>query len=287
MKILVAVVLFLSLIGCLACEQEVNSVLIPYERKLVLECYLNPHEQIIQVTLRSNQPMVGTDSAAFIRNAVVQISNGQRTVTLPPRADVYRITTRQMPLVAGGTYTLTASAPDFPPIEAACTIPSVVNGVSWRDEGVSYIQRPLSVTVYRTYTLLWNGGNSTEPYYFALGRQWAFSDTTAVDGRDTVINGLETRWDHFKTADELRLNSPMVRAYLGRMVSPDSVLRSPRTTDLLILQCDRNAYEFLKASALQMENGNNPFAEPTLIPSSVKNGLGVFGAIYLRRRTIP
>ncbi|OZI05650.1 hypothetical protein BWI93_24780 [Siphonobacter sp. BAB-5385] len=287
MKILVAVLLFLSLIGCLACEQEVDSVLIPYERKLVLECYLNPNDQVIQVTLRSNQPMLGTDSGAFIRNAVVQLSNGQRTVTLPPRSDVYRITTRQMPLVAGATYTLTASAPDFPRLEASCTLPAAANGFSWRDEGLSYIQRPLSVTVYRSYTLLWNGAVAVEPQYFAIGRQWAFSDSTAVSGRDTVINGLETRWDYFKTGEELRLNSPTVRAYLGRVSSRDSVLRSPRSTDLLILQCDRNAYEFLKASALQLQNGNNPFAEPTLIPSSVKNGLGVFGAIYLRRRTIP
>ncbi len=288
---LITIILLSCLGALLACQEPVDSILIPYNSKIVVECYLNPTEATIRVALRTNQPMVGSSEANLITNATVTITDGQQTVTLPFQGDAYWIGVlgnSRLRLRAGTTYTLKASAPGYESVEATCTIPARVNDLRWRVDGVQYIQDSRSYRVYNNYLLVWGSTIPAERQYFALGRQWAYADTIQTNsGRDSVFNGIQTVWDHFVTDEAIRNDRLFVRAFTGRVTERDSVLRNPRSTDLLLLQFDVNAYNFLKASQLQKQNGSNPFAEPSLVPSNIKNGLGIFGAIYQRRQTVP
>ena len=281
--------LYLPLLWFLwGCESDADSILIPYKAKMVLECYLNPSDPVIQATLQSSLPMVSSDSVLGIPDAIVQLSDGTKSITLPYQKGVYQINIRQFPLSAGTTYTLKASAPGYPAIEASCTIPPRATNtmVSWKDNGLSYVQRFRGYRVYRNYELQWKVAAPADPLYFGLGRRTQFVDTTTVDGRDSVTVGFNTYWDHFQTDREIAQNKPKMQVLIGRTSESDSTRLTTRYSELLLLQCDKNVFDFMRNVQIQQRNTYNPFAEATLIPSNVKNGLGVFGAIYLRRTSV-
>ena len=291
MKTLLPLLLLSCFAGLWACQKPVDSIPIPYTPKIVVEAYHITNDATIRVSLRTNQPMVGSSDASIITDATVTISDGQQTVTLPFHGDDYWIgtlTNAKIRLRAGTTYTLKASAPGYESIEATCTIPTRAANLRWRIDGIEYIQDNRGYRVYNNYLLVWGGNIPTERQYFALGRQWAYADTLqTISGQDSVFNGIQTVWDHFETDDVIRNNRLYARTFMGRISERDSTIRNPRSTDLLVMQFDVNAYNFLKASQLQKQSGNNPFAEPSLVPSNIKNGLGVFGAVYQRRQTVP
>lgn len=281
--------LYLPLIWFLwGCETDAGSILIPYKAKMVLECYLNPSDPVIQATLQSSLPMVSSDSVLVIRNATIELTDGTRRITLPYQNGSYQVTTRQFPLTAGATYTIRASAGGYPAIEATCTIPSRATNsmVSWKDNGISYVQRFRSYRVYRNFELQWKVPAPADPLYFGLGRRTQFVDTTTVDGRDSITVGFNTYWDSFQTDREVAQNKPKVQVLIGRTTEGDSTRLTTRYSEVLLLQCDRNVYDFMRNVQTQQRNVHNPFAEATLIPSNVKNGLGIFGAIYLRRTPV-
>ncbi len=281
----------LILLGLMACQEPVDSIVIPYKAQMVVECYLNPSDPFIQVNIRSNEPMLGSAEPAVISNATVTITDDQQTVTLPFRTNAYQIGVIGNPrlrLRTGVTYTLRASAPGYDPIEATCTLPVRTTDIRWQLDGIQHIQDDRSFRVYHNYLLVWGATIPTQPQYFAIGRQWAYADTVqTTSGRDSIFNGIQTVWDHFETSEVIRTSRLHVRTFVGRVTEQDSLIKNPRSTDLLLFQCDINAYNFLKASQIQKQNGSNPFAEPSLVPSTIKNGLGVFGVVYQRRQTVP
>ncbi len=50
--------------------------------------------------------------------------------------------------------------------------------------------------------------------------------------------------------------------------------------------CSKAAYEYLKRQALQIENNDDPFSQPTPISNNIINGYGIFGGINISQQYI-
>lgn len=62
--------------------------------------------------------------------------------------------------------------------------------------------------------------------------------------------------------------------------STSGYLYKNKKTATLLIQiktCSANAFQYLKRSALQYENADDPFSEPTPVSNNIVNGFGVFG----------
>src|SRR5687767_1312601 len=102
-----------------ACTKKATIKLPAPETKLVATCFITPEDSIISAVVRSSTPQFGPqDSTAVykddISNAVVKISDGTTSVTLPFDNDLffYKVSTINFPIVPGRTYYFDVSTPD-------------------------------------------------------------------------------------------------------------------------------------------------------------------------------
>lgn len=64
--------------------------------------------------------------------------------------------------------------------------------------------------------------------------------------------------------------------------SPYGMLYKNKITiieDVVLQTCTKNTFEYLKRIAIQGDNADDPFSEPTPVSNSIQNGFGVFGGI--------
>lgn len=233
--------------------------------------------------------------------ATVVISDGVSSATLPynSREQVYALPARQFPIKAGTTYSLTVTDGKRS-AQASCTVPpeqvpikeytldtALVTGLSRRDTSLI-----LSFT--------WNDLAGKENYYRVkafelfeysvvkidtitqatkeartLGRsyfRWVGTSSRNVFQNDTNLDGtLFSSPQGRKPKEGLQYLASLT----GGPVKPE---RGPENkgTFLLLLNTDSHYYRFHRS--VQQAGEDNPFAEPALVYTNVKGGLGVFAA---------
>jgi hypothetical protein len=279
-----------------SCIQELDGILIDNTPKLVVECYLNPAEPEITVTVNRNRGIQGDGSGDKstinpVKNASVTLSYATQAVSLvnESTSNLYRIQASKFRLVPGRSYTLKVSAPGLPAIRAVCTIPRPVGSLTNKDAGVSFIAVDSSRSSYQAYrrrTLSWTKSQITLPDYYLLGygqgTPYAFNngrkDTAIVVLRDTrVLSFLkDTRQAGSYTSSPLDY-------YIGSAKKPAeaSLIRKPSMYSF-VYHTDENYYRFFESIKLQREVGDNPFAEAVPIYTNIWGGLGVFGACVIQ-----
>jgi hypothetical protein len=85
---------------------------------------------------------------------------------------------------------------------------------------------------------------------------------------ETIVNKIFISNGGQKISD-LRLRWDMDKYYRTGKVRNDY--------RLTIYSCSKNTYEYLRRSALQFENMDDPFAQPTPVSNNIINGFGIFG----------
>lgn len=290
---------FLALIGLNSCEKEAKSILIPYEIKLVIESYLSPQDTELRVRVTRNYPTVGPGSPYLngfetpqLRNATVTLSDGQRSVVLPyrepknpngPRArdsTGYRLPATALPIVPGRTYTLRVTAPDFPAAEATCTIPKAFVNASTAE-----ITRGQEINGTRTrsyYQAVFTDLAGAENYYSTVLSLLQTVTPPPSQGRPNTNTSTQgTQFHNQGTTDGGKIKSG--RAYeFSRSQVPPNWLQT-RQLELIVATTDQAYFNYNRTLRQQERNGENPFAEPVLIYSNVRGGLGVFAGYQLSR----
>lgn len=268
------IILYISaLILFVSCEKEADIELPNVERKLSVSCFISDDIDTIKAVVFWSRPVfspapsVGFD---FARDCNVIISNGQteRTLGYNLVTEQYELSTAEFPLEAGGTYTLTVRAENGVVVQGTTKIPSLIPvASSWsvaQEEYTSAFGEQLATRVYRTFLNDLPGDN----YY-----RFVYYDIFSPDVGIVFNNYISESYAEESNAQDGTL-------YMEHERELYTFNQQDRSIAYVILSGEDY---FLYHRTLQNQDPGNPFAEPTLVYSNIRNGLGCFGGY---RKTI-
>ena len=257
----------------------------------------------------------GTERYPNILNANVVLSDGQKSVTIPYRTlqlpssydadgeyiftarSRYFLSAKNLPIVAGKVYTVKVSAPGFESVEGSCLIPTKV--VAEKD--ITSVQTMVTGTAGR------GGGGATITYpsieirfkdivgeesFYSVG-QFFYQKGTYLDA--TGVKKLRVNWTtkYEYITDKGQENTTIVtipfdlksfnnfssfgggQALQGGGNNNVAVTVTDRYNEIYVANTDKAYYYYNTAIDKIRKANGNPFAEPVLTYTNIKNGLGV------------
>lgn len=275
-KILFLIVFTLVLVGC---EDFFISEVEPpksgTEPQLVVHSYLSPDEDEIVVSVKKSRPIFYDDYKEIekgqVENAKITITrqNTEQKAVIPFNfaSRKYVIKTNKFPLKQGETYRLNVATPDGKSVEAFCTIPESVKGE------IRNIQlKPKRGRDRKNAQISFEFDDlpKQKKYYGVIVKYYGkYRDDSSVEWKDSFLFTADTNDD--------------TTVYAKSTKEIFSSLDKIKRVEIRLLSMDKNCYDYLKTIQMQVDNGEgNPFKEPTIIVSNIKNGLGVFGAYTVK-----
>jgi hypothetical protein len=280
-------IFFLSLISLAtavllgACEKEATGIKLPESNsKLVVTGFISPQDTAVQVEVIRSTPAFGPRPVAspFVSDALVTLSDGDRTVTLPRQSEAggqYSIDTQSFTVVTGRTYTLRVSVPGGESLEASCTVPEApaLPQLTIDSSSTSDNRSPRY-----SLRMSWTDPGGQENYY----RPAAEVRTVLTENLDQPppfplvrsVYWLGGELTDDKAADGGMLYSPRGEFWFGGppQYKPEHYMVGQ------LLHVDRHYYLYHNSLTNANRSDGNPFAEPVLVYSNVSGGLGVFAA---------
>lgn len=273
--------LFGLLIASSACRETVISTAdINIPVKLVVGCFINPHDDTLYATITLSKPLYKPNNSPFefdiVNNATVQISNGSNTANFVFNSDLqkYQLAASDITITPGSSYTLTVSTPDGKRVTASTVVPAAQNF------NFSLAITPeTSVDEFDRRALLdarWQGVPGPDRYYrfiygiktsneFFIDEYWPNSDSW---------NGTQFYSD---AQQENRLYRFRETIYLGWLGEPGNETTTSVTG--LLQELDVHSFRYFSSLAAQLTTGGG-FSEPVVVYSNVEGGLGCFGSNY-------
>lgn len=279
-----------------SCEQEVNNIPVPFQRKWVLETYLNPSDTASMIRVSLNTPSVGPILPVSV-GIDAKISSGG--VTVPLRLmnmlGIFYVPKRQMAIVPGRTYQIDIEAfGNIPKATATCTIPMALANttIEMGEKIYTKYQGSDRYFVLRKGTLRFIDPNPAETNYYMVGQLTRYRNITkSSTGRDTVIVRENINYGTPTNDLLLKTNTFPSEFYLGEsMTANEPIIVNPTQTteyEMVLLHIDKTYYDFLMRSEKQDQNDGNPFSEPVLIKTNVQGGLGLMGAFTKTSVRVP
>ena len=308
--------------GLVSCESLVTNIpaskLPKGTEKIVLHAYISPQDTIVLVKVTKSNPVFGTFSnngfgfsvigkdtvfytGGAIENAKVTLSNSKKQsaqLAYDKREGVYLITTKNFPIVAGETYTLTAEAAQGK-AEASCTVPmDVVKIKSYSIDTVT-IKQFEYVRTEAHILFEWDDVKGMTNYYTMKasvqtellipeskgGGQVVYVQRKPIydanwddaNGHEEYQSDVNTDGTSFMTPKGvIYLNSGIYningKQYFSQLVGRGFV------ATLELLNVDKNYYSYHRSVRTNSRQDNNPFVEPVPLYSNVTGGLGCFAA---------
>ncbi|CCH53521.1 hypothetical protein BN8_02622 [Fibrisoma limi BUZ 3] len=288
----------LVLTGCQNLRQEVDlDGLTQQPNKLVVSAFISPQDTVLTVKVNRTRPIGDPYSATsgLVTDANVTLTNAGRSLSLLYNDDQqqYQASPARLPIRSGQTYTLTVQTPDGLRVSSSCTVPPtvpvqkiVLDSVQETNGNKQYVVQ-----------LAWRDPSRTKNYYQTIGAftylrscvtcspaekasqrpvraPIAFSAPANLGGlvSDNLRDGsvLTSEWG------QLQADSTDKATSTSKTIFRDYYARA--TVMAVLLHVDEAYYRYHAAAELAARYDGNPFAEPVMIPSNIKNGLGCFAA---------
>lgn len=277
------------------------------EPKLVIHAYLSPHDTLVKVYVTKSSPVfkeaVPRGEPIVVSNAVVVLADAAKEVVLSYDSAhlVYSVNADEIGGIRPGvTYHLRVRD-DKRSVEAETTVPPVPPAIASYQLDTSYTsfgdfsgRRDTSLTVQFT----WKDPPGPGNYYRVAGKALVLTDYREADqdGKPVIKRGRVTtplQWNDTFGGSELQsdansnggvMQSPLGRISLRRPVfwsenGPESGgAVEVRSITLGLLHTDEYYYRYHQSAQAHDIAADNPFAEPVLLYSNVRGGLGVFGS---------
>jgi Domain of unknown function (DUF4249) len=330
----------LFILSIWSCDTIVDDVVLPYEERLVIQSFISPQDTLLEVRVSKTKPVTGTfTSDQFYGNgtykplvgAIIEISDGQKkasfklqTVTNPAGTEYdqstgkiitqtrtgYFLRTKDFPIIAGRTYTLTAKAPNLPEVSAICTVPNktliytldinVIKGnLDTVQSGGSYVN---GVLKYRYYYLTKRidvnvKDVANEENFYAV----AYYSQKVTQYKDNSTGKIQTQYiynqepyTNFITdyrQDGKVLNFIKTGVNFGYYTDDPSQPNNPNqpktishNLSIFVAITDKAYYQYNKTVVGNGGlNDGNPFAEPVLTYTNINGGLGAFGGYNMTK----
>lgn len=257
-----------------SCEKDAEVDLPETKPKLVVTSYITPQDTVLKVVVTRSRPIFESydiNTASTVANATVMMmsSTGSVQLTYDVATEYYTAPVTALPIIAGNTYSLTVTTPGGESVEASTTVPAYsVQGFSVSMDDSLFIDQWYTHLITNfDYRLNDNGGEQNMYRFFSalVLRDTIVGDTTIrrfTNELFTDYNGdgqqlqrsIETNWGFFDPSDPYVL--------IGY--------------DCWIFNVDIHYYNF--HNSFDHYTGDDPFSEPTIIYTNIKNGLGVFAS---------
>lgn len=265
------VTLFLLFILLLSCEKEANVKLPEVKSQPVISSYLSLEDTIHRIRLTASQPLyeaASTFPGMPIEDASVSITGpgGNASFNYNPTDGYYELKSVQYPLQAGGNYQVKVKLKNGTEATAETTVPHQT--VQILDASVIKMTSNNGVFFKVKFQ---DDPNRLNYYRFSLNiiRVTPSNDTIYVD---PGINVMHSDISNNGATIELGTNYYNSEGDYGIGY------------EFYVLNISESYFKFYKS--LENYTGDNPFSEPALIYTNVKNGLGVFGAYRSSKKVI-
>lgn len=260
---------FSALFFLAACKKEATVKLPEVKPLPVMYSYICPDDTIIKLKLYLTQPLYTKNDISItepVKDAYVFISSTQGGATLVynTETEYYELKTTSYPIKYNETYKMEITLANGTKADAYTTVPANTVAVSQ----ITYDK----VTTQYDQILRFNVGFMDDPSYNNY-YNLALS-TVQIFDNDTIYNPA----GNILYTDNKR-NGEFTQLFLEYYYQDNS---SDYAYDFYLLNCSKDYYLFHN-SVMSISSGGNPFAEPTLTYTNVKNGRGVF-ASYTRTR---
>ncbi|MBO0952728.1 DUF4249 domain-containing protein [Fibrella forsythiae] len=314
MKLILHLLILLLLAACGSLRNEVSPSLLSTEgEKLVVNSYISPQDTLLSVKVSRSKPVLGeqTDALPYtVDNAIVSLTDGNRVVVLRYLSDKqwYQAKANLLPIVTGKTYTLTVSTPDGKQVTASAIVPKPVpvnQGIL--DSTIVTLGNRLQ-KIYSVRFDWQDPPNEPNFYEYAAYFRWGYNNDPygQVNQQSNSLRSLsfarENRTGNLLTDDrqdgtlltslaaevglvEVNATTPNAVEALKKLTM-GRVLPNPQVI-LRLLSAEELYYRYTDAIIRQRENRSNPFAEPVLIPTNIKGGLGCFAAYNRTEKVFP
>ncbi len=301
------ILLSILIAACKPLIQEVSPERVPQtNRKLVVHCFISPQDTVLSAIVGLSRNVLGIEdsypNSAAVSNpeAKVVISDGVRSRTIPfdPVSSQHRLKALEFPVEVGKTYTLEVSMPNGMSVTAQTIVPRPIPIHRIQIDSIieaGYNNYARKIPVLRAF---WNDPANETNYYriesnvsytnysirYTGGGQVG-KDTTFVTTNYLVFDNVPYYSDRVDNGKEMS-STP---ARLGYIVSKPSQWSphgriSPLAISTALLHMDEAYFKY--QNIVREWNNDNPFAEPSLIPTNIKGGLGCFGSYSVRKLSI-
>ncbi len=233
--------------------------------QLVVHSYISPENSTIEVSVKRSRAIFSKDEIIKedekqIKNASVTISdlNTNKSLKIPFNAikGKYVASTLTFKIVSGHTYELKVSTPENERVYATCTVPNALTSE------IKNIRIEKNFETNDKEILFEVKDNPSEKNYYIATAKADFG--REYDNNIRIVYVFSDKNRNGKTI----LAKPLEAGWLPYDVE---------SVKLTVFSADEHYYNYVKSINSQSVE-DNPFAEPTIIISNIKGGLGVFGA---------
>lgn len=277
---LIAISLFL-LFSCdlYKLENEVHESLVQEESKLVINSFISPQDTLIMALIGKSFPIYDKINPNLdvdlihVEGAEVIISNGTvlkklNEILFKETIDdihrefyCYTLSSSEFPIVAGGSYSITATSPDGLNATAHCTIPLLKSNVLDYELNTSVNQWGHEE---QELIISWQDIAQSENFYriFATGEYSSLNNLGEIHLWKNEFYEFGHYSDYKHDGDVLKEK--------GKGYESESLNK----LTIQLLTTDYHYYQY--HTSIENYQSGNPFAEPSRIYSNVENGYGVF-----------
>ena len=255
--------------------------------QIVVNSLISPQDDTLRVSLTNSVPHIGLEKPFLpIKNAIIRLSNGANTITLPYNnlENTYLIEATKLPIIENKTYFLHIRTNNGEEVTSFCTVPKInktlENSIETNIQQDEWIIR-----------ITWTDDPGEKNYYSFGGRySTTYSQVSSRFLMSFAIN-LSTReempyerliTDNNRNGEILRTNlyyNLINNAFL--MGEDYKVIHESIQTYLLVT--DENYYRYFFSIA-EISDDENPFQEPIPAYSNISGGIGIFAAFQVYRK---
>jgi hypothetical protein len=234
---------------------------------IVTHCYISPTDSIIVAKVYLSQPLYQTANANNdqpVTNGKVEIQSNTQTKQLLYNSTLkqYQLKASEFNILPNSTYTLYISLPNGNNTSATTSIPagylaptklyldSIIQQGGWYQHraNLEFLDPP------------------NEKNYYAI--TWGYKE---LKNTDTILSEVN---NSFKLlVNDSRFNGALNKETFNIYPSFDTTFLSYR---IYFLNTSYDYYEYFNSVNRNANSSGNPFAEPALVYTNFKNGLGVF-----------
>lgn len=288
------IVLFLvSSFLFISCIKKVDDFEGNYEEKVMVTSFISPFDSVIIARVQLTVPAYNNDiSFEIIENATITISDGTTSEELVynPVLMHYELSQEDFKIKSSTSYKLEVKANDEV-LTAECFVPDDFKINPSSNHTVEIFEEDNSgIFAAVNYNYSWNGSSGYFFPYSRLDYDWyvykdGVSDTKepflTVEKRNYIDFNYPVMIPNFKVEGE---NKSLVGFPVNSFSNNDSIVYLFKNVKFYVLKSDIHYVKYYKSiNAQSSTNGSlseegNPFTEPKILYSNIKNGIGVFGS---------
>jgi hypothetical protein len=271
-----------------SCEKEAHVKLPPVKEKLVINSFISPQDTILRVFVGKSTPVFGTkdlnipiqEQNGRIKDAKVTISDGIKLIQLEydSAESKYLSKKNELLIETGKEYFLEVTALGQT-AKASCIVPDPTPIVAIKldtlDKRILTLDQEYIFTTIQI-NAIWKDLFQWKNYYRIYG-EMEFSEPRYPQDPTTkymlfnfendFINDVEEGSGDFSRKGKANLYIP---------TDPDSATNMVTKIHTYLITSDKNYFSYHKW--YNNNDDENPFVEPTLTPTNIQEGLGVFAA---------